>query len=120
MRLLGVILLFVALMSVAVIFGQRSEIANLDNALRGGMGAEISSAATIAPTNQVHEVTGIAVINTITAPAGLKAGDTLILIPKGLITFGVTGNVAISVTGVVNKALILVWNGSSWIPSYLS
>lgn len=99
--------------------GQRSEISNLDNALRGGMGAELASATTIIPTNQVHAVSGIAAISTITAPSGIRPGDVLILIPKGLITFTATGNIAIGVTAVVNRALILVWDGTDWIPSYL-
>jgi hypothetical protein len=83
------------------------------------MGAELASAATIVPTNQVHTVSGIAAITTITTPQGVKSGDVLILIPRGLITFTATGNIAIAVTAVVNRALIFVWDGQDWVPSYL-
>jgi hypothetical protein len=48
---------------------------NLGAGLAGGSGAILTAAATIAPTNKVHYVTGSGAISTITAPGFLYTGD---------------------------------------------
>jgi hypothetical protein len=84
-----------------------------------GKGADLASGTTITPTNMMHNVTGITAVAAITAPSGIQAGQMLILVPKGIIAIGTGGNVQIAVTTVVDKALILIWDGSKWIPTYL-
>ena len=85
-----------------------------------GVGASITAAATIAPTNAVHPVTGTTAISTITPPAGLQAGATVTLIPMAATgqTTTTGGNIALGSTMVQYKALILTWNGTNWYPSY--
>ncbi|HLG97162.1 MAG TPA: hypothetical protein VKX49_12690 [Bryobacteraceae bacterium] len=82
------------------------------------VGTAIASAATIAPTTPVVHVTGTTTINTITVPSGFPKGGTLILIPDGLWSTGTSGNIAIATTGVVSKALLEVWDGTKFYPSY--
>lgn len=106
------------------IYPQRYEHSNLDNVqshsgLIAGKGGDLASGATITPTHTMHNVTGIGVVQTITAPAGLKAGTMLVLVPKGIFTANALENVAVGVTAVVDRALILVWNGTVWVPTYL-
>lgn len=85
-----------------------------------GKGADLASATMITPTNDLHKVTGVTTVQTVTAPTGILPGQILVLIPKGIFAIGTSGNVIIGVTTVVNKLLILVWDGSKWNPSYLS
>jgi hypothetical protein len=84
-----------------------------------GKGGDLASAGTITPTHTVHNVTGVAAIATIAVPAGAIAGQILVLIPLGLCSFTAAANVKIAIVGVVNKALILVWDGTDWVPTYL-
>jgi len=84
-----------------------------------GKGADLASSGTITPTNVLHGVTGVTAVDTITAPAGIQAGQTITLIPKGIFAITTNGNVIIGVTAVVNRALVLVWDGSKWVPTYI-
>src|SRR6266850_4537629 len=65
------------------------------------IGAAIASAATIAPTNPVHHVTGTAAIVTITPPDPSFQGD-LVLIADAIWTWTAAGN--ISAAGTVTAA----------------
>lgn len=81
----------------------------------------IASAATIAPTAPISFVSGTTQINTITPPPGIKfAGGEIVLIPTGLWTTGITGNISLASTAVVNKALRMTYqpNTGTWLPSY--
>ena len=80
----------------------------------------IASATTIAPTERVTKVSGTTTIQTITVPAGLQPGESIILVPTGLWSTNNSGNVAIATTGVVSKALTLTWDPDAgvWFPSY--
>lgn len=78
----------------------------------------LASASTIAPNLGITHITGTTTINTITVPAGCGGACQITLVPDGLWSTGTSGNIAIATTGVVSKALILVWDGSKWRPSY--
>ena len=81
----------------------------------------IASAATIAPVTPIAFVSGVITINTITPPAPISTnGGQITLIPTGIFTTGVSGNIAIASTAVVSKALILTYDPitTKWYPSY--
>jgi hypothetical protein len=81
----------------------------------------IASATTIAPTKQITFVSGTTAIATITAPNPISAGGGQItLIPTGLFTTTVAGNIALASVAVVNKALIMTYDTTTakWYPSY--
>lgn len=80
----------------------------------------IASATTIAPTTPILFVSGVTSIATITAPAGLTNGGQITIIPTGLFTTLITGNIALASTMVVNKANIFTYvaSTSKWYPSY--
>jgi hypothetical protein len=88
----------------------------------------IASAATIAPTAPVSFVSGVTAINTITPPPSIQGmnlgsgsyGGQITLIPTGLWSTGITGNIALATTAVVSKALTLSYDSVSakWYPSY--
>jgi len=81
----------------------------------------IASAATIAPVTPIAFVSGVTTINTITPPAPISTnGGQITLIPTGIFTTGVSGNIAIASTAVVSKALILTYDPitTKWYPSY--
>lgn len=82
------------------------------------LGSAVASASTIAATGTAFHVTGTTAINTITVPYGWAPGKSLTIIPDALGSTGTSGNIALGTTFVVNKALILTWSGSKWIPSY--
>ncbi len=79
----------------------------------------VASTTTIVSTAKVYHVSGTTAIQTITT-TGLSAGDTITLIPDGVFTWGTSGNIAIGGTAVVNKALIMTFDGTKLNPSYLS
>jgi hypothetical protein len=88
-------------------------------------GASVGSAASIMPTGQIFQVSGTAAISTIVVPAGAKVGDKITLLPTGLFTFvsgggGPTNNIRANGSAVVNRALDMTWDGSTWWPSYVS
>ena len=81
----------------------------------------IASASTIAPTKYISLVSGTTTINTITAPSALSgSGGQITLIPTGLWSTSISGNIALATTAVVNKALIMTYNSGTalWYPSY--
>lgn len=86
--------------------------------LNTGASSIIASGATIAPTGSVHHISGVAAITTITVPAGCTPTCTITLIPDGLFTTATGGNISLGTTVVVNKSLILTWDGTKWNPSY--
>jgi hypothetical protein len=95
----------------------------INGILGGKIGTAIASAATIAPANMFVHVTGTVTINTITAPTGCTTsgvGCTLTLVPDGLWSTGITGNIAIASTAVVSKALVMTYDPATvkWYPSY--
>lgn len=79
----------------------------------------VASTTTIVATAKVFHVSGTTAIQTITT-TGLQAGDSITLIPDGVFTWGTSGNISIGGTAVVDKALIMVWDGTKLNPSYLS
>lgn len=78
------------------------------------------SAATITPTRTIHHVSGSAAVATITVPAGCTPTCVIYLVPDGTWTWTTGGNVSIAGSAVVNKVLIMVWDGTKWNPSYLA
>jgi hypothetical protein len=81
----------------------------------------IASAATIAPTTQILFVSGTTAIDTITPPAPISTGGGQItIIPTGLFTTTLAGNIALASTAVVGKALIMTYDSTTtkWYPSY--
>lgn len=84
-------------------------------------GTAIASATTIAPTQDIHLVSGTTAISTITVPANFSGGaGQITLVPTGLWTTATGGNIALASTAVVNKALIMTYDSTSalWYPSY--
>ena len=87
------------------------------------VGANIASAATIAPTKSITHITGTTAISTITAPTGFTGtnrGGCLTLIPDGLWSTNTSDNIALATTAVVNKALTMCYDAGTtkWYPSY--
>jgi len=82
------------------------------------IGPQITAAATIAPTSLIHHVTGATPIATITPPWGNFKGD-LTLIPDSAFTTVTGGNIARATTAVLNVALKMTFDGTSWYPSYV-
>lgn len=81
----------------------------------------IASAAVIAPTKEITFISGVTAINTITAPAPISAaGGQITLIPTGLWSTTLAGNIALATVAVVGKALILTYDVTTtkWYPSY--
>jgi hypothetical protein len=85
------------------------------------VGAAIASATTIAPIGRITHITGTTAVATVTLPPSCPAnGCRIVLIPDGLWSTTNAGNIAIATTGVVSKALHLVYDTgtSKWYPSY--
>lgn len=81
----------------------------------------IASASTIAPTKEITFISGVTAIDTITPPPSIAAGGGfIILIPTGIFTTSVAGNIALASTAVVSKALVMVYDATTtkWYPSY--
>lgn len=80
----------------------------------------VASAGTIAITTPIAFVSGVTAVNTITAPAGLTNGGQITIIPTGLFTTTIAGNIALATTAIVSKALIMTYSASTskWYPSY--
>ncbi len=104
---------------VASRYGASAQTYNPGGALLPGKGGDLASAATITPTNIFHDVTGTTTINTVTAPAGIQAGQRITLRAKGLWLLGTSGNVQVGVTAVIDSLLDLLWDGTKWNPSYV-
>jgi hypothetical protein len=84
----------------------------------GNASSVISSNTTIAPTGNLHHISGTTAIATITVPAGCTPTCQITLVPDGLWTTTTAGNISLASTAVVNKALIMTWDGTKWNPSY--
>ena len=90
------------------------------------VGAAITVAATIAPTNPVHHLTGATGVSvaTITVPPAMPAqGGCITLIPAtgtGLEVFATSGNIAVGSTPVNLKAMRVCYSpgDTKWYPSY--
>jgi hypothetical protein len=87
--------------------------------LSPGTGSALLSGTTIVPTNRVHHVTGTSTISTITA-AGMSDGEVLTLIPDASFTTATGGNIAVSSTASVSRAVRFIFDASTakWYPSY--
>lgn len=82
----------------------------------------IASATTIAPTTSIVFVSGTTAVVTITAPTPIASGGGRItIIPTGAFTWTNAGNIAISGTAVVSRALDMVYDVTTtkWYPSYV-
>ena len=90
--------------------------------IRMTVGAQLVAAATIAPTNLVHHITGATAVSTITVPPSLPAtGGCFTLIPDAAgSTTSTGGNIALATTTAASKQLILCYDPgtSKWYPSY--
>lgn len=81
----------------------------------------IASATTIAPTTYITFISGTTAVVNITVPQALLAtGGQITLIPTGLFTTTTAGNIALSSTAVVSKALVMTYDATTtkWYPSY--
>lgn len=75
---------------------------------------------TIAPTSLIHQL-GAGLVKTITVPATMGATGFLLLLPTAAFTYDATGNILVPSgggTAVINKLMILTWDGTKWTPSY--
>ena len=72
-------------------------------------GADLASAATIAPTHLFHKVTGTTGIDTITPPWTTFAG-LLILTFEDAVTVSTNGNVTVGFTTAANETAFLFYN----------
>lgn len=82
------------------------------------VGAAVASATTITPTGGIFHVTGTTAIATINVPAGCDPGCQVTIVPDALGSTTAAGNISLATTFVVNKALVLTWDGTKWNPSY--
>ena len=80
-------------------------------------GANVASATTITPTAMIFHVTGTTTIATLNVPYASWTGQ-LFLIPDGLWSTTTGGNIALGSTAVVNKVLVMTYDGTFWYPSY--
>jgi hypothetical protein len=81
----------------------------------------IASATTIAPTKAITFISGVAPVVTITAPSPISlGGGTITLIPTGIFTTTIAGNIALASTAVVGRALTMTYDATTtkWYPSY--
>jgi hypothetical protein len=71
----------------------------------------------IAPTNGIHHL-GAGLVKTITVPSKCYTACSVMIIPDAAFTTDATGNISLASTAVINRALIFVWDGTKWNPSY--
>lgn len=86
------------------------------------IGPAIASAATVAPTNPVHHITGAAAIVTITPPATDFQGE-VIFISDGIFTWTAAGNIAIAGTSTaVGKQFKFLYDPATlkWYPDKIA
>jgi hypothetical protein len=81
--------------------------------------AAVASAAIITPTGSLFHVTGSMAIETIKTPWQGFSGR-ITIIPDGAFTWTSTGNIAVSGTALVSKAITFTfdWSTRKWYPSY--
>lgn len=87
----------------------------------GQVAPTIASATTIAPTKTITFISGVTPIVTITAPSTIATtGGQITLIPTGMFTTTIAGNIALASAAVVSKALIMTYDATTakWYPSY--
>lgn len=82
------------------------------------VGSPLASGASISPDRGIHHITGTSEITTINLPVTGFVG-TIVLIPDEAFTFNTGGNIAVAGTAVVNRALHMTFDGTSWYPSYV-
>lgn len=80
-------------------------------------GAVLASATKIYPAFLVTHVSGTAEVDTIVLPYPDFKG-VIVLVPDGNFTTGTSGNIAKASTAVTGQALFMVYDGTSWYPSY--
>jgi hypothetical protein len=81
----------------------------------------IASATAIAPTKAITFISGVTPIDTITVPSPISlGGGTITLIPTGIFTTTIAGNIALASTAVVGRALTMTYDAvtTKWYPSY--
>jgi hypothetical protein len=87
----------------------------------GQVAPTIASATTIAPTKTITFISGVTPIVTITAPSLIATtGGQITLIPTGMFTTTIAGNIALASAAVISKALIMTYDATTakWYPSY--
>lgn len=77
------------------------------------VGAAVASATTIVAPSAIFHVTGTTAISTITIPYTGFVGQ-ITIIPDGAFTLATGGNIAEAYTAVVNRAIVLTYDGTSW------
>lgn len=87
--------------------------------LNAGVGPDIASAATIAPTYRIHRVTGAAAVVTITVPWQGFSGE-LWLISVGAFTWTAAGNISLvsAAAAVPGRSYQFIYNNITalWYP----
>ena len=99
------------------------QFANPGTLLNSGVGADIASAATIAPTYGIHRVTGTAAIVNITVPyVGFSGNVTLI--PTAIWTWTAAGNIIVAGTVTAGNGVPVVFTynpvTAKWSPSRIT
>lgn len=95
----------------------QAPLASIGSMLNNIIGPAIVSTGTVAPTCNIHHITGTVPMATITVPyAGFQGA--IKFIPDGTFTTVTTGNIALASTAVVSKTLEMTFDGSKWNPSY--
>jgi len=96
--------------------GLLSQILNQINTQVQGVGAVLVSGATLIPTNAIHHVSGTATITHINAPA--QFSGPIFLIPDGAWALATGGNIGKASTAVVGRLMTVVYDYTTWYPSY--
>jgi hypothetical protein len=82
------------------------------------LGTPIATGATIVPTGSIFHITDAATpIDNIAVPYTGFVGS-ITLIPEATFSITTSGNVNLGSTAVINKALIMTYDGTKWYPSY--
>jgi len=103
--------------------GTTRDLASVFNANPGGgnfdtsTGTQVTAANTITPTGRTFHMTGATVVKTINLPWTGFTGP-ITIIPDSAYTTDATGNIYLASTAVVNKAMIMTYDGTKWSPSY--
>lgn len=93
------------------------KLSTVGSQLNSIVGPGIASAATIAPTNRIHHVTGTAAIVNITPPYPDFQGD-ICLIPDGIWTWTAAGNIGVLGTSTAGNGvpITFTFDGLKWWP----
>jgi hypothetical protein len=114
---------------------QFREILEQTNSQIQGVGEDIASDTTIRPTHFIHRVSGAEAIENINPPNAQRGVESdhltprlvssftgpIVLIPTSgsSWTLATGGNIALAATSVDFKALLVIFDGESWFPSYV-